>query len=73
MKRILGWLSDPYLHVIVIGLLLLRVAAMSGADSTKTVQAAEQIRCDVCHSSHDDSHPCLRVVSQAFPSQDPTD
>ena len=71
MKRMLGWLSDPYLHVIVIGLLLLRVAAMSGGDSSKTAQAAEPVRCDTCHVSHDDdSRQCLRVVSQASPSRD---
>ena len=56
MKAILSWLSDPYLHLIGIGTI---VVAISAAGSRG--DAGEP--CDLCHKNHDESRSCVRVAS----------
>ena len=52
MKTLLGWILDPYLHVLLIGLLLVWVAMGWGADE-KVVVAASGTYCERCNECHE--------------------
>lgn len=58
MKAILSWLSDPYLHLIGIGTIVVAIgAAGSRGDAGEA--------CDLCHRNHDESRSCVRAVATA--------
>ncbi len=57
MKAILSWLSDPYLHLIAIGTIVVAI----GAAGSSGGEAAET--CGLCNRAHDESRPCPHVVA----------
>jgi len=69
MKAILGWLGDPFLHLLGIGLIVLAIGARMGSDPGKgDVGAADS--CDLCLKIHEAAKPCARViVSGVAPAQ----
>jgi hypothetical protein len=58
MKTIVGWLGDPYLHLVGIGLIVLAIGA--GINSEPGRGEASD-RCDLCHRFHDESLGCPNV------------
>jgi hypothetical protein len=67
MKAVLGWLGDPYLHLIAIGLLVLTLGSRLGAESTKA-ELSSYSQCELCGRLHDDNKPCTRiVVGETYP------
>lgn len=50
MRTMIGWVSDPYLHVIVIGLVLAWLATMSASPN---VSGPGIVFCQNCQEAHD--------------------
>ena len=70
MKTLLGWLCDPYLHVIVIGLVLMRMALAASGEEPAS-QARRQVYCERCLDVHEEgSGGCqiAAVMNQLIPS-----
>jgi hypothetical protein len=62
MKSVLGCLSDPIVHVFVVGLVLFRLALAAGG--SETVEAGEPFkRCETCARLHPNHVACHPVVS----------
>lgn len=61
MKAVVGWLCDPYVHMLVVGLVLVRLAIGAGGD-----EASEGIgtaaRCHTCLHIHANDAACRPVV-----------
>jgi hypothetical protein len=67
MKTVLGWLGDPYLHLIGIGLLVLTLGSRLGAESTK-VELSAYSECELCGRLHDENKACSPiVVGETYP------
>lgn len=64
MKTLMNWLGDPCVHLIVIGLILIRLTM--GGSSESNPQADEQglANCNVCHHRHDPSWKCVNPPAQ---------
>lgn len=65
MKAILGWLCDPYVHIVAVGLILIRLAMGFGGDASATASSDEQPRCSSClrfHNGTDCNPTLIRVV-----------
>jgi hypothetical protein len=58
MKMIVGWLGDPYLHLVGIGLIVLAIGAGISSESGRS-DATE--RCDSCQRFHDESVVCSKL------------
>ncbi len=63
MKAVLGWLSDPYLHIIAVGLVLVRLAMGAGGGETSDPYDG-LTPCVVCHASHQASKPCPKMTAR---------
>jgi hypothetical protein len=67
MKAIFGWLGDPYLHLIGIGLLVLTLGSRLAAESSKA-ELSSYGQCELCGRLHDDSKSCARsAVGGTYP------
>ncbi len=64
MKTILGWLSDPFLHLLGIAAILLVIGSQMKTESNTTDDTAVVTRCEVCHKVHDLSKACRTFVSR---------
>jgi hypothetical protein len=66
MKKLMGLLCDPYLHVIGIGALILFVTSWGGGDGDKKSLAADtNSPCPICKQAHDDQLNCGRLQAVA--------
>ena len=60
MKALLSWLSDPYLHLLGVGAIVVGI----GVAGSSRGDVGEP--CDLCQRVHDESNAsCLRVVATA--------
>jgi hypothetical protein len=64
MKAVLGWLKDPYIHIFVVGLVLVRLAMGTGGDESADPAADRAITCAVCQSPHPAGKSCPQVASR---------
>jgi hypothetical protein len=64
MKAILGWFCDPYVHMLLVGLVLVRMAMGAGGDEPVSSRD-RMVRCQSCQSVHKLSKACLQVVVTA--------
>jgi hypothetical protein len=62
MKAVFGWLSDPYVHVFAVGLVLVRLAMGVGGDEPGDMLSAPALRCQACVYAHQRGLPCPPVV-----------
>lgn len=69
MKKLIGLLCDPYLHVIGIGALILFVTSWGGGDGgdKKSLAADMNSPCPICKQAHDDQLSCGRLPSVPAP------
>jgi cytochrome c553 len=71
VKAILGWLCDPFLHLLVIGAIVLAVGARMSSEPAKADAAAEA-SCARCHRNHDDLNECPQLaVAGSYAYQNP--
>jgi hypothetical protein len=62
MKSVVNWLCDPYLHLILVGLVLVRFAMSFGLDESQ--QAADAWgRCAACSSFHEPDLHCPQLAA----------
>lgn len=66
MKVLLSWISDPCVHLIVIGLLLMRMMMGVGAEGESEELAARPTNCHVCGALHAVESPCPILAAQRF-------
>ena len=57
MKALVGWLSDPYVHILVVALVLVRLAMMGAADDTSDPNA-EPVHTITCAGTHPPTESC---------------
>ncbi len=65
MKAIASWLSDPFLHLIGVGAVILAVGiGMSSGDPARGDTAAKGSprRCDECYKSHPADRTCSEAI-----------
>lgn len=62
MKKFLSLLSDPYLHVIGIGLVILALTSLGG-DSDRKLASAETTPCTICKKVHEGDFSCAHVTT----------
>jgi hypothetical protein len=63
MKAILGWFCDPYVHMLLVGLVLVRLAMGTGGDEP-IASRDRMVRCQSCQSVHRIGKACLQVVAK---------
>jgi hypothetical protein len=63
MRKLMNSLSDPYLHLIAIGLLILRLTVGGGESSKPAYAANSPTACDSCARDHDASLDCARLLN----------
>jgi hypothetical protein len=68
MKRIVGWLCDPYLHLLGFGAILLAIGLMVSPDKAGTFEAASPT-CSLCSGNHDENLPCPRVIASGHSTE----
>lgn len=61
MKTLLGWLCDPYVHILVIGLILVRLAMGSGTEGSSRRATAQF--CERCGDYHDGWNGQCRITA----------
>jgi hypothetical protein len=64
MKIILGWLCDPCVHLIGIGLLVVHLIVAIGPDPDWENQADQPIKCLVCGATHEAGARCPMLAVQ---------
>ncbi len=57
MKALVGWLSDPYVHILVVALVLVRLAMMGAADDASTA-SMEVVHSASCAGTHPPTESC---------------
>ena len=62
MKAILGWLCDPFLHLLVIAAIVVAVGARMSSEPAKADASAEA-SCARCHRNHDDLKGCPQLAA----------
>jgi hypothetical protein len=65
MKAVVGWLSDPYLHMILIVLVVVRVSMGLGSNQQPQEPTRPTVECRVCHDMHDNDRECVERVALA--------
>lgn len=68
MKAIASWLSDPFLHLIGVGAVVLAIGmGMSSGDSAKGETPANDapLHCDECFRTHPGSRTCSEAIIAA--------
>ena len=58
MKMLLGWLSDPFLHIAVVCVLLFFFLQGGEANTNDSSQTSA---CRLCHRTHDKTLSCQQV------------
>ncbi|GAC1468866.1 MAG: hypothetical protein NVSMB9_12000 [Isosphaeraceae bacterium] len=68
MDTILGWISDPYVHVFMVALVLARLVLGETEEDRSSPKGGRPIPCWVCHKSHEESADCpeIRVRGPVF-------
>jgi hypothetical protein len=61
MKTMIGWLSDPFLHLLAIAAIVLAVGTKMSTE-TKLAEVDVFGPCDICHHDHNLSEKCGRVA-----------
>lgn len=58
MKMILSWLNDPYVHILIVIVVVIKMATnwSTGGDPAET--AATRTTCMVCRITHSAYAPC---------------
>ena len=62
MKTLLGWLCDPYIHVLVISLVLMRMAMAPVGDEPEG-QARRHAYCERCEDVHEEGSGGCQITS----------
>jgi len=62
MKAVVGWLCDPYVHMLVVGLVLLLLAMGGGGDEAGEGRGATG-RCHTCLHIHASDAACRTVLA----------
>ena len=62
MKTMVGFLREPYLHVFLIGLLLVRLAMSSGTNEPART-SRHAVLCERCHDYHENWDGGCRLAS----------
>ena len=63
MKAVLGWVSDPYVHVFLVGLLLVRLA--TGTGGGEPGEPVDRLaNCTACRTAHDAAQPCPQITAR---------
>ena len=60
MKAALSWLGDPFLHLLVIVLVVFAIGSRMTGESAQSDSSLEN-RCSLCRRVHVDSKSCLSV------------
>ena len=63
MRVVLGWIKDPYIHMLLVGLVLAQLAMGSTADE-KIEAAQEPISCRICYRSISKTSGHMHYVAQ---------
>ena len=63
MKTILGWLSDPWLHLLGLVVVVLAVGSRMGATGSAKGDEVAATVCDGCAKKHDALRPCYEAVT----------
>jgi hypothetical protein len=65
MKAVLSWVSDPYVHMIVVALILVRLAMGAGGGEEQVDKSSgEQVRCRLCDDGHEPGISCPRYATR---------
>jgi hypothetical protein len=72
MKAVVGWLCDPYIHLLVVGLVLVRLAMGAGGDRPTDATGQPPVRCAACRGFHMEGVECIPIVVNAQATH-PTD
>ncbi len=59
---ILGWLGDPFLHLLVIGAIVLAIGSRITSQANRPEAASEE-HCDSCQTYHDVKRVCPQLIS----------
>ena len=63
MKIVIGWLSDPWVHLLGIGILVVGIGSRMGTAGTPTTDSMGLPGCETCHKQHDTSRPCYEAFT----------
>lgn len=63
MKTVRGWLSDPYVHVFAVALVLIRLATASGTDDARADSGPLLKACRACSRTHYSDAACQPIVA----------
>jgi hypothetical protein len=58
MKALAGWLCDPCVHLLVIGVLLVHLAMSASADGDSTGRDDSDKNCQACRGYHEPYLSC---------------
>jgi hypothetical protein len=64
MKAVLGWLCDPYFHMVLLVLVLVRLGMGLGTQEAKEI-TAQGSECRLCQQVHEANQICPPRVVQA--------
>jgi hypothetical protein len=64
MKIIMGWLCDPCVHLIGIGLLVVHLILAMGPETDWENQADSPIKCVICGATHEAGAKCQMLAVQ---------
>lgn len=53
MKAVLGWILDPYVDILIVALILLRLAVGVGAGEEQVDTTPAKILCRRCDADHE--------------------
>lgn len=71
MKTVQGWLSDPYVHVFVVGLILTRLAIGAASEDGRAEAKSRLKACAGCLQIHVFNVPCLPRIGDSSETVDP--
>ena len=64
MKVLWSWLGDPCVHILMVGLVLIRLALSAGPDPEDQVNADRPTRCRICKQSHERFMACPTLAAR---------
>ena len=68
MKTLLGWLSDPMVHLLLVLVVVIQVAASWNSADSQSRSRNNPIQCSLCHHRHNIDDGCEEELTVSQPT-----
>lgn len=67
MKTLLGWLSDPMVHLLLVAIVVIQVAASWNSTESQSRSRSSAVQCSLCQHRHNPEDGCEEELTVSQP------